>query len=855
MFYQKPIKTVFHELQSSRTAGLSSDEVSKRLIAYGKNELKQEKHFTVLKIFLSQFTDPIVVVLIWATLLSFFVGEFIDARVIAAIVILNALLGFFQEYRAEKSIQMLSKLSSPTAKVIRNWTQQIIPATELIPGDIVLFESGDKVCADIRIIESFVLAADESILTWESVPVNKNAETITWTVQLGERYDMLFSGTTITTGKATGIVTETWMQTELWKIANMVQSTSENITPLQKKLKTLGIQLWIIILVICGILFLIGILRQMQWFEMLLTSISLAVSAIPEWLPAVVTIVLALWVQKMYKKNVLVRKLKAIETLGSTTVICTDKTWTLTQNQMTVTDIFVNDHDIKAHHTGDGWHFSINDDLGPAKLGKIHHDELKLIFEIASNCNNAVLPNIGDPTELALLDVSSHGGVKGGQKKIWEIPFDSSTKFMITQHQWIEYLKWSPEVVLNMCTHIHINDKIVELTDQEKEKLLAKNTTMASKALRVLWFAYKTETKDFVFVWLMWMIDPPREEVYEALATCQKAWIRVIMITGDQKETAAQIAKDIGIKGEIMEGKDLEWIENRDWAIEHVNIYCRVNPEHKVKILTELQARGEIVAMTGDGVNDAPAIKKADIGISMSRKWTDVAREAADMVLVDDNFASIVNAVHYGRAMYDNIKKFVRLLLSANFDEILVITITIFAWLPLPMLPVQILWLNLVTDSLPAIALGLDPAEKNIMLRKPRSKKEHILSGAWWFIIITTIISTIISLFLFIWEYHANWIDKARTIVITVAIIFELFLVFTVRSDKYNIWELKTNRYVIGSVAVALWLHLLVMYTPLHIAFKFTPLSFINRLQIIGLSSRWFVFWEIVKIAKKRKKK
>jgi len=846
MFYQKPINTVFHELQS-RIAGLSPNEVRKRLAEYGRNELKQEKQFTILKLFLYQFTDPIVIVLICATALSFAVGEYTDAWVIAAIVILNALLWFFQEYRAEKSIEMLSKLSSPTAKVIRNWKQQIISAVDLVPGDIVLFESGDKVCADIRIIECFGLAADESILTWESVAVNKKAEDITWTVQIWERYNMLFSGTIITTGNATWIVTETWIQTELWKIAKMVQSTPDAATPLQKKLKTLGIQMGVLVLIICGILLVIWLIRDMKRLEILMTSISLAVSAIPEWLPAVVTIVLALWVQKMYKKNVLVRKLKAIEALWSTTVICTDKTWTLTQNQMTVTDIFANNHDIKAHHTGDEWYFSINDK-------KINHEELKLIFEIASNCNTAALPDMGDPTELALLDISLHGEVKGGKKKIGEIPFDSETKFMITQHEGIEYLKWSPEIVLNMCTHIHIHDKIVKLTNEEKQKLLAKNSTMASKTLRVLWFAYKTGTKDFVFVGLMWMIDPPRPEVYEALATCQKAWIRVIMITGDQKETATQIAEEIGIKGEIMEGKDLEWLENRDRAIEHVNIYCRVNPWDKVKILTELQARGEIVAMTWDGVNDAPAIKKADIWISMSKKWTDVAREAADMVLVDDNFASIVNAVHYGRVMYDNIKKFVRLLLSANFDEIFIITTTIIIWLPLPMIAVQILRLNLVTDSLPAIALGLDPAEKDIMLRKPRSKREHILTGAWWFIIITTIIATIISLFLFIWEYHATGIDKARTIVITFDIIFELFLVFTVRSDKYNIWELKINRYIIGGVVLALWLHLLVMYTPLNTAFRFTPLSFINRMQIIGLSSLWFVFWEIMKIIKKTKK-
>ena len=855
MFYQKPIKSIFHELES-RKEGLSPAEAKKKLAVYGLNELKQEKHFTILKIFFSQFTDPIVIVLICATLLSLFLKEFTDAYVIGAIIILNALLGFFQEYRAERSIQMLSKLSSPTAKVLRNNIQQIIPANQLVPGDIILLESWDKVCADIRIIESFVLAADESILTWESVATTKNAKDIVWTIPLGERHNMLFSWTTITTGKATGIVTATGMQTELGKIATMVQNTDDGATPLQKKLKTLGIQLWIIILIICVIIFVVGTLRHIPRLEMLLTSISLAVSAIPEWLPAVVTITLALGVQTMYKKNVLVRKMKAIETLGSTTVICSDKTGTLTQNQMTVTDMFVNDHHVKAHHIEERWYFSLNDDLSSDK-DKINHEELKLLFDIASNCNNAVLPNIWDPTEIALLDVSMHGNVHGGKKKIGEVPFDSETKFMITQHPgtatWanhIEYLKWSPEIVLNMCTHIHIHDKIIKLTPAEKKKLLEKNTEMASKALRVLWFAYKTYTKDFVFVGLMGMIDPPRKEVYEALATCQKAWIRVVMITGDQKDTASAIAKEVGIHWEVMEGKDLDQLENRDQTIEHVNIFCRVNPEHKVRILAELQARGEIVAMTWDGVNDAPAIKKADIWISMSRKGTDVAREAADMVLVDDNFASIVNAVHYGRIMYDNIKKFVKYMLSVNFVEIFVIMGSVFLWLPLAMLPIQILRINLVTDSLPAIALGLDPGEQGVMQRKPRDKKEHILSHSLAFILVISLIEFVV-LFSLFFQWQSVDLEKARTLVITTSIVFQFFVSFSVRSEKFNFWELKMNRYLLWSILLALVLHLLLLYSPASAWFKFSALSASDRLMVVGLGSIGFVLYEGKKYIKK----
>lgn len=842
MFYQKPIKNILQELQT-RHEWLSANEVAKRLEMYGANELKQEKHFTVLKILFSQFTDPIVIVLVLATLLSFFLGEYTDAYVIVAIVVLNALLGFFQEYRAEKAIEMLSKLSSPTVRVMRNGTLHIIPANQLVPGDIVNLESGDKVCADIRIIESFALAVDESILTWESIQVSKHADVVEWNVPLGERYNMLFSGTTITTGKATGIVTETWMNTELGKIANMVQNTPEWATPLQKKLKMLGIQLWIIILIVCIIIFAIWMLRNLDRFEMLLTSISLAVAAIPEGLPAVVTITLALWVQTMYRKNVLVRKMKAIETLWSTTVICSDKTWTLTQNQMTVTDIFVNNHIIKVQHIDGKWYFSVNEE-------RIGNEELKLLFEIASNCNNAVLPNIWDPTEIALLDVSLHWSVNGWKKKIGEVPFDSATKFMITQHKNIEYLKGSPEVVLNMCTHIHIHDKIVKLSATEKQKILGRNADMASSALRVLWFAYKTDTKDFVFVWLMWMMDPPREEVYEALANCQKAWIRVIMITGDQKDTASAIAKQVGIKWEVMEGKELEQLEDWNRVIEHVNIFCRVNPEHKVKILTELQARWEIVAMTWDGVNDAPAIKKADIWISMSRKWTDVAREAADMVLVDDNFASIVNAVHYGRIMYDNIKKFVKYMLSVNFVEILIIIGTVVAGLPLAMLPIQILWANLVTDSLPAIALWFDPWEQWVMQRKPRDKKEHILSHSMVFILAISFIE-FIALFVLFLKWQNVDLEKARTLVITASIVFQFFVSVSVRSEKYNFWELKMNRYLIWSIILAILLHVILIYSPLGLWFDFVYLSAMDWLMIIGIWSIWFVMYEWWKYIKK----
>lgn len=837
MFYNQSHKEVLKQLDSN-IVWLTRKEARKRIEKYGINEITKVKKFDVIKIFFSQFLDPIVLILIFATILSFSLWENIDGIVIAAILVLNAILGFVQEYKAEKAIQLLSKLSSPHAKVMRDGKEYIISSKDLVPGDIVLFEAWDKISADVRLIEAVLFSVDESILTWESTSVKKSIDPLEGVIAIADQHNMIFSGTMVNTGRAKWVVIATWMDTQLGKIADLVQNTETTTTPLQHKLKKLWITLWIIIIAIVVIVFVFGWISWLDLFEMLFTSISLAVSAIPEWLPAVVTIVLALWVQKMYRKNVLVRKLKSIETLGSVTVICSDKTWTITKNQMTVTNIFINGKEVKV----ESW--------------KLRGEEYGILFDIASNCNDAVRPNIGDPTELALLEISHKAGIKWGKKRVWEVPFDSEKKYMITEHEWIQYLKWSTESVLELCQWYHKDGKVIPLTQKEKKEILEQNSHMASRALRVLGFAYQdTKHKWFVFVGLMWMIDPPRPEVAQALKLCQQAWIRVIMITWDHKDTALAIAHQVGIMWEAMEGKELDELNDFNLMIDKINIFARVNPEHKVKILQCLQKRWEIVSMTWDGINDAPALKRADVGVAMAIKGTDVARDSADIVLVDDNFASIVNAIEYGRIMYDNIKKFVKLLLSANFDEILVISIAILVGLPLPMLPVQILRINLMTDSMPAIALWMDPAEKNIMLRKPRPKKEHILSGSWWFIIAVSIIAAAVSLFLFIGEYHLVGIDKARTMVITAAIIFELFLVFTVRSDKYNIWELKRNKYVWWSVALALGLHLIVMYTPLSTAFKFTPLGIIDRLKLIWLGSLWFVFWEIVKLVKKHKNK
>lgn len=840
-FYTKTKEETLKSLNTQEN-WLSREEVKKRKEKYGFNEISETKKFSVIKLIFSQFTDVVILILIGAAILSFSLGENIDGIVISVILIVNAILWFVQEYKAEKAVELLRKLSTPNVKVIRNWERKIIAAKELVPWDIVIIEAGDTISADIRLIETVLFTTDESSLTGESSSIKKDTDPITKKSGIADQKNMIFRWTIALSWRATGVVTETWMNTQLGNIATLVQEVKKTPTPLQYKLKKLGINLWIIVLIIVIVIFTVWWLKNINLFEIIFTSISLAVSAIPEWLPAVVTITLALWVQKMYKKNVLVKKLKSIETLWGTTVICSDKTWTITRNQMTVTDIFMNQKDIKVKQSEKEMFYYNNKATSPK--------EFKILFEIANNCNDAVLPNFWDPTEIALLEISKNGGITEKKKRTGETPFDSINKYMITEHKKITYIKWSPESVLSMCTQQEINGKIIPLQKKNKEDILQKNKELASKALRVLWFGYKTDKK-FVFVGLMGMIDPPRPEVKKALDICKKAGIRVIMITGDQKTTAMAIAKQIWIEWWAMEWKELDELKNINDIIEDISIFARVNPEHKVKILSCLQDRWEIVAMTGDWINDAPAIKKADVGIAMSRKWTDIAREAADIILIDDNFASIVNAVEYWRIMYNNIKKFVKLLLSANFDEVLLILTTIILWLPLPLLAVQILWLNLISDGLPALALGIDPPEKNIMLEKPRLRKEHILSNSRWFIIVATLLGWGVSFSLFLRELHITDIDKARTIVLTTIIIFELFLAFTIRSDKYNIRELKTNKYLRWWTIISLWLHIALIYTPIGKAFKLTTLNWSDWLLITWLWSIGFIVFEIIKLIKK----
>lgn len=831
------LEEVIKEKNTSKK-GLTELEAKNRLLKYGENVLKETKKFQTIKILLRQFHDPLIYILIGAAIISFIAKESLDAYVIIAILILNALLGFIQEFKAEKSISLLKKLTALQTKVIRNGVIKRISSLEIVPGDIVLVEAGDKIPADLRIFEANELKADEASLTGESIPVKKTTETLKGKIELADQRNMLFSGTLVASGSGKGIVVDTGMSTQLGKIATLVQEVKETVTPLQLKLKQLGKYLIILTLLICTSIFFIGISSNKDVIDMLITSIALAVAVVPEGLPAVVTISLALSVKKLVKKNALIKQLKAVETLGSTTVIASDKTGTLTKNEMTVSKLFVNNLIIDV--TGSGYN-----DKGDFLYNKSKMDpsRFKLLLEIAASCNNAT-ETFGDPTEMALLFAAKKGKVSGIER-ISEIPFDSDKKYMATIHKGFSYYKGAPEVILNMSTHLNLEGREKLLMKADRERIIKVNEEMAKNALRVLAMAYKKDKK-FVFVGLMGMIDPPRIEVKESIKLCKTAGIKQVMITGDHPLTAKAIADQIGINGLVMVGSEIDKLDEKQLrvAVKKYSIFARTTSEHKLKILTALQKNGEVVAMTGDGVNDAPAVKKANVGVAMAIKGTDVTRDVADMVLTDDNFSSIVSAVEHGRVVYDNIKRFVKYLLAANLSEILIILIALLASLPLPLLALQILWLNLVTDSLPALALGTTPAEEDIMKRKPRDPKESIFKDMKGFIITVGIIGAVITLTSFLYIKDT---DKARTFVLTTIVLFELFVALSCESPKpFN--RLFYNKYLNLAVFASLILQIIVIYSPIRHAFKLTPLAFVEWILIIILAIIGFLAIEFKKI-------
>ena len=827
-FYKLDKKEVLKFLES-RENGLTNDEAVKRIKDYGHNEIKKKKESKILKILIGQINSFVVYILIAAMLISFFVNEFLDGIVIGSIILLNTILGFVQEYKADKAIQALKKLETSETLVLRDNQHILIQSRFLIPGDIILLSEGTKIPADCYLIEAIDLKVDESILTGESVSVKKISGKIENDVQIADQSNMLFSSTAVVSGKAKAIIARTGMDTEVGKIANIIQEASEKETPLQKKLGVLGKTLGITVILIALLILFSGIFKGENISYMLLIAISLAVAAVPEGLPAVVTISLALGVQRMVKKNVLVRRLSSVETLGSTTVICVDKTGTITQNKMTVTKMFI-----------DNKIFDIND----------NSKNKELLLKILYNCNDAKLPNIGDPTELALLRIKPNIKI---YQRIDEIPFSSERKYMITYHKSenkiMTFAKFAPEKIIELCSYINVNGRITKFTKEKKAYVLKINENLAKNALRLLGAGYAEgeKTKDLIFVGLVGMIDPPRPEVKGSIEICRKAGIKVVMITGDHKLTAQAIAKQIGLDERALTGEELEGVSEEELGniCNDINIYARVNPEHKVRILNALRKKGNIVAMTGDGINDAPALKKSDIGIAVGA-GTDVAKEASDMILLDNNFHSIVKAVEEGRAIYDNIKRFVNYLLSSNLGEVLILFIGLLIGfkdeignIALPLGALELLWINLVTDGLPALALGIDSIPKKIMIRKPRNVKEHIISKTMTYnIVLTAVLMTFIVLFLFS-KYLTEGLLKAQTVAFTAVVMLEMIRVLMIRL-QYGL-KLFSNKWLIIAIITSILLQLLVVYTPLSKVFETIQLGFNEWAYILGACALMFI--------------
>ncbi|MEA3379158.1 MAG: calcium-translocating P-type ATPase, PMCA-type [Nanoarchaeota archaeon] len=818
-YHSLPTQKVIKKLKS-KESGLNKKEAHFRLKRFGYNQLKRKKKISPCNIFLSQFKSVIIWILIAAVIISLILKHNIDAVIIAIILIGNAILGFIQEYKSEKAIEALKKLTALKAKVLRDGKEKQIIADYLVPGDIIILSEGDIVPADSRIIENNSLQTQESSLTGESTPIMKSISILKPQTALAERKNMAYSGTIVVAGKAKAIVAATGMKSEIGKIAGMIEKIEEGITPLQKRLKDLGKYFIYGTIIIAFIVLALGLIQGTDFMEMLITSVALAVAAIPEGLPAVVTISLAIAIQKMTKRNSLIRKLPSVETLGSTTVICTDKTGTLTLNQMAVRKIYANRNV-----------FDIQDNDG-IKTNR-------LLFEIGALCNDAELDGknaYGDPTETALLSSAKIAGITQNilakkYPRMGGISFTSEKKYMATFHKISNnkytYIKGAPDIILKKCSRIYDNGKVKKLTNKEIKRIKEVLDDFSDSSLRVLSFAFKeghsSDLKDLVFVGLQGMIDPPRPEVKDAIKKCKAAGIRVVMVTGDYKRTAQAIGKEIGLTGKALSGSEIDKINDLSKIIEEVNIFARVNPSHKLKIINALKKKNQIVAMTGDGVNDAPALKTADIGVAMGISGTDVAKEASDMILVDDNFASIVNAIEEGRGVYNNIKKFIGFLLSCNLAEVMIIFLaSLFGW-PLPFIAIQILWINLVTDGLPALALSADRTSHNVMHQNPRNPNEHIITKPYGIkILILSALVTALTLIIFK-MYIGKGLMLAQTMAFSTIVVLEMVVVYVIRAHFVD--RILKNKFLIGSVIISILLQAIVLYTPLAYYFKVLPLA------------------------------
>ncbi|MCS1350664.1 calcium-transporting P-type ATPase, PMR1-type [Mechercharimyces sp. CAU 1602] len=840
--------------------GLSHQEAEERLKKIGFNQLTQAKKASFFSLFIDQFRDFMVLVLLAATLISGLLGEYTDAIAIIAIVIINAILGLVQEYRAEKSLDALKQLSAPTAKVIRASEINRITSNEVVPGDIVLLESGDRVPADVRIIRADNLHIEEAALTGESLPVEKSSDRLPHAdVPLGDRTNLAYMGTMVVQGTGRGIVVATGMGTEMGRIAHLIESTEEVETPLKRRLEQLGKILIVIALLLTVVVVMTGIWHGQEAYNMFLAGVSLAVAAIPEGLPAIVTIALALGVQRMIRRRAIVRKLPSVETLGCASIICSDKTGTLTTNKMTVTNVWADGSLISVK--GTGYEPTGAFLQGSRTISPRHNHSLQRLLEISILCNNAQLVQDtqragmlrrkqanwrieGDPTEGALLVA----GVKGEcdidalhrtWKRVREYPFDSNRKMMSVLVQRSDgkqqlLTKGAPEVILARCSHLVYKGRITLLNDTHRRDIAKSMEELARKGLRNLAFAYRevagsvsqneqTMERNLVFIGLAAMIDPPREEVKESIRRCHQAGIQTVMITGDHHITAEAIARQIGIytnQDLAVNGSQLQQMsdEELDAQVNQIRVYARVSPEHKLRVVKSLQRQGHVVAMTGDGVNDAPAIKAADIGIAMGTTGTDVSKEASALVLADDNFSTIVAAIEEGRSIYDNIRKFISYLLASNVGEILVMFLAMLVGLPLPLVPIQILWVNLVTDGLPAMALGVDPAEENTMKRPPRNSRESIFArGVGWKIMTRGLLIGLSTLAAFWVSYTEIPSDlmRAQTIAFATLVFAQLIYVFDCRSQRSvfarSPWD---NRWLLLAVTSSALLLMVVMYYP-----------------------------------------
>ena len=847
MWHSSSVEEVSKNLKTNVNIGLSEDEAQKRFERYGPNNLKEKKKESIFVKFIKQFNDFMIITLIIAAIISAVVSklngeaDYIDSIIIVAIVVFNAIMGLVQEQKAEKSLEALKKMSAPNAKVRRNGRVQEIDATMVVPGDIVILEAGNYVPADCRLINSYNLKIEESALTGETIPSLKDSSKILKeNTAMGDLCNMVFATTIVVNGHGEAIVVETGMNTRVGKIAGMIIEDESPETPIQKKLAEVGKILAIACIIICVLIFVIGIFKKIPIIEMFMTSVGLAVAAIPEGLPAIVTIMLSIGVTKMAKKNSIIRKLPAVETLGSSSVICSDKTGTLTQNKMTVTEI-------------------------RNCFGRANSNERKFILELGTMCTdtteeriNGKLGFVGEATEVAISNAAMEEGVSKSflydeMKRINDIPFDSKRKMMTTIHKYGNgyriITKGAPDVLLKRCSNCYSGGQIVPIFSK-KDDINEQNNQMAEKALRVIAVAYKDVEKlpemqdvekDLIFCGLIGMIDPPREGVKEAVRTCRRAGIKTVMITGDHLQTAKAIAKELGIlkRGDLaIDGETLERMSQHELEqnIMDYSVFARVSPEHKVRIVKAFQSTGAVVAMTGDGVNDAPALKNADIGIAMGKGGTDVAKNAADMILLDDNFVTIVEAVKQGRNIYDNIKKAIHFLISTNIGEIVTIFFGLVLGIKSPLLAIQLLWINLVTDSLPAIALGLEKEEENIMSRLPRNPKKNLFAdGLWWKIMIEGAMLGMFTLLAFSIGNRLYSVEVGRTMAFLTLGILELVHSFNIKSEesifKIGIFE---NKYLIGALVLGVILQVIVVVvSPLAQVFSLVPLTGIQWLYTI----------------------